>query len=576
MILLFSIIVISCGRHDTGKSLRDVDSLVASNPRMALHVIDSIENVADIDENGKMKLAWNRAVAHRALEMSLAEDTLLPKAIEYYRDKNENVGESYILEASYLCWTERTDKALDVIDKALETQNDTTQRLQLLMAKAEVYVRQNKHIRAAETLEEALRYNLPKREQAVINYRLGLHLSLAGDRRSEQYYDNGIRIALECGDTAIACEFMRNYANYLSNNGQYLRSNELLHNLCALMPGLAEMSVIQTSMAANYINLHRLDSARMCNERAIRSEKELEAHGNANMARRAILEQHRFLLDYESGKAVSSTDFARFCDSVMNDMITKENTSTRRLETKNRLLSTNYELQLDKNRLVWMLTIALLLIVCGIVAAYLHHRNRIHRLAEAEDRIDTLTRMLETAVADNSIGDTELATDLSAKEAGTIVSPPAEDSITESNLPGTADKAEDDAFFKKVLLQQLGIIRLMASTPTNQNQTLLKRISAISGGEIPTGSLLVWGDLYSVIDRLYDHFHYRLSAGYGNVLTEKEIQICCLLRAGFTTKEIGVVTQQTNATIYVRKTSIRKKIGAGEGQDIVEFMNRHI
>ena len=38
----------------------------------------------------------------------------------------------------------------------------------------------------------------------------------------------------------------------------------------------------------------------------------------------------------------------------------------------------------------------------------------------------------------------------------------------------------------------------------------------------------------------------------------------------FSTKEIGVVTQQTSATIYVRKTSIRKKINAGEKQDIVE------
>ena len=53
-------------------------------------------------------------------------------------------------------------------------------------------------------------------------------------------------------------------------------------------------------------------------------------------------------------------------------------------------------------------------------------------------------------------------------------------------------------------------------------------------------------------------------------LSDKEVQICCLLCAGFSTKEIGVVTQQTSATIYVRKTSIRKKINAGEKQDIVE------
>ena len=115
---------------------------------------------------------------------------------------------------------------------------------------------------------------------------------------------------------------------------------------------------------------------------------------------------------------------------------------------------------------------------------------------------------------------------------------------------------------------------MVASTPTNQNQALLKRISSISGGEIPVNSLLIWSDLYPVINRLYDNFHARLIEQYGNVLTEKEVQIACLLCAGFSTKEIGVITQQSDATIYVRKSSIRKKIGASEGEDIVSCINR--
>ena len=124
--------------------------------------------------------------------------------------------------------------------------------------------------------------------------------------------------------------------------------------------------------------------------------------------------------------------------------------------------------------------------------------------------------------------------------------------------------------FKKLLLQQLGIIRLVANTPTSQNQALLKLISGIGNKEIPVEGLLAWADLYPVIDKLYDGFYSRMMEKFGQVLSDKEVQICCLLCAGFSTKEIGVVTQQTSATIYVRKTSIRKKINAGEKQDIVE------
>ena len=255
-----------------------------------------------------------------------------------------------------------------------------------------------------------------------------------------------------------------------------------------------------------------------------------------------MLELERCLLDYANGKTISYVDFARYCDSITVDMQAKENTLARRQETKNRLKLVNQELKLDQQRMGWMLSVAVLLLIGGVMVGYLYHRNRVQRLAEAEDRIDTLTRMLAEAQTSTVVGE-------------------------------KTPKTDDDAFFKKILLQQLGIIRMVANAPTNQNQALLKRISGISDGKIPTDSLLVWSDLYPVIDRLYDNFHTRLTEQYGNALTQKEIQISCLLCAGFSTKEIGVITQQSDATIYVRKTSIRKKIGAAEGQDIVACMN---
>lgn len=221
-------------------------------------------------------------------------------------------------------------------------------------------------------------------------------------------------------------------------------------------------------------------------------------------------------------------------------MIENENLSLRRLEARNRLQAANYELH--RSRLLMLLGVVLLFLVLlgGIGLAYWLYRRKYQRLAEAEERIGILTDMLDKA----------------------------------QQLPSTERGDEnDEVLFRKVLLQQLGIIRLVASTPTQQNQALLKRISAISGGEIPTHDLLVWPDLYPVIDRLYNQFYTRLMHHYGNLLTEKETQICCLLCAGFSTKEISVVTQQTSATIYVRKTSIRKKIGVPEGEDIIAFIN---
>ena len=52
------------------------------------------------------------------------------------------------------------------------------------------------------------------------------------------------------------------------------------------------------------------------------------------------------------------------------------------------------------------------------------------------------------------------------------------------------------------------------------------------------------------------------------LLNEKEIQLCCLLKADFSTKEINMLTRQSLQTIYQRKTQVRQKLNLAEAEDI--------
>ena len=168
---------------------------------------------------------------------------------------------------------------------------------------------------------------------------------------------------------------MCNYADYLSNIGQYRRSNEMFYHIGRMMPQTAELSAIPMSMTGNYINLHRLDSARICNDKAIKSEIKLEAKGFPDIARRVVIEQQRYLLDYASGKNTSHVGFARYCDSITTDMLGKENTLARQQETKNRLQLVNQELKLGQQRMGWMLSVAVLLLIGGVIVGYLYYSN---------------------------------------------------------------------------------------------------------------------------------------------------------------------------------------------------------
>ena len=132
---------------------------------------------------------------------------------------------------------------------------------------------------------------------------------------------------------------------------------------------------------------------------------------------------------------------------------------------------------------------------------------------------------------------------------------------------------KDDRFFKRILLQQLGVIKMASANPTTANLELLKRMKTITNQEVNVDSLLNWNDLFNSIDYIYDGFYTSLINKYGTILNDKEIQLCCLLKANFSTKEISVVTQQSVRTVYQRKSTIRQTLQMPEAEDIVTFLS---
>jgi len=199
----------------------------------------------------------------------------------------------------------------------------------------------------------------------------------------------------------------------------------------------------------------------------------------------------------------------------------------------------------------------------GILLFVYLYRRRQRLLLEKEEEIETLRNMLASA-------------DKSDDRFRTGASQPADGNV------------------RKLMLQQLGVIKTIAGTPTEANQQLLARLMALN--ETTANALIDWSSIYQTIDLVYDGFYTRLVEKYGDkgqsdpyreadrstagrlevpstkegraLLNEKEIQLCCLLKADFSTKEINMLTRQSLQTIYQRKTQIRQKLGLAEGDDI--------
>lgn len=197
------------------------------------------------------------------------------------------------------------------------------------------------------------------------------------------------------------------------------------------------------------------------------------------------------------------------------------------LQQQSRAMSLKAE---SEHKTVVMLVIVLVAVVLLSCAAWII-RHRRQRERENEERTEALQKMVD---------------ELSAAE----------------QAPAT---------LRRAMLQQLGIIKMVAETPTEQNREMLRKISSIDG-EPAGGELVNWETVFEVVDNLHAGFHRKLRERFGDVLSAKEEQITVMMAAGFSTKEISVITGQTTSTIYVRKSAIRKKLGVPEKEDIVAFL----
>ena len=203
------------------------------------------------------------------------------------------------------------------------------------------------------------------------------------------------------------------------------------------------------------------------------------------------------------------------------------------LQQRSRALALKSESQ---HKTVVILIIALFAFLIAVCAVWIIRQRRL-RERENEERAEALQKMVD-----------ELKSAPAPKQ-------------TEVHTPEA---------LRRAMLQQLGIIKMVAETPTEQNREMLRKISSI---ESDTGGELVnWNNVFELINTLYSGFYDKLQDAYGEILTAKEKQIIVLMVAGFSTKEISVITGQTTSTIYVRKSSIRKKLGVAEKEDIVTFL----
>lgn len=543
LILLLGLIVTSCNRPQTER-LDEAIRVVSERPDSAYVLLKGIDYNQLDSEKDKADYILAHALSNLYSGQSLLTDSLLPTAINYYNSVNDTsaIVDATIAQAYHLRSVDENNAAWGLLD-SLSTimPKNIKKRINQELLGFSFYDKDfnkslgiiERQIRLSDNGEERFNFELKKITPLI---------SLGRNREAVALCDSLFSIADTPKEGTREWLALRiNYAAALGENRETSRqAAQILADILRRMGGAPARSLLEfyIPMVNLQLNAGNISEARRYAEIIDNSGVDI-VESDAIAA--SYFDFLKIVLDYEQSGALSLSRISNVAQSlrkVSNDLETKRQERDNALETAYDLSRNNYELTIKHQRMLLIVFIIISLTVIGVGFFIFISRRRLKKLVEAEERIETLEGLLRSV--ENSSSD------------------------------------QNQELLKKLLLQQLGIIKAFVESPSSQNQDALRKISNIGNSGIPIDSLVKWEDLYPVMDELYAGFHKKLLRTYPDLFTEREIQILSLMKAEFSTKEIGVILQLTSNSIYVAKTAIRKKLGLQQKEDFMAYLTEKL
>mgnify|MGYP000444725984 FL=1 len=572
--------------------LRQTDSLLLQGkPDSALQLLHSLTDETVLTEAERMKLIWNRAMAHYKQEMSLLEDSQLYQAVAYYRQRGDTAAqlETYLLEGMYLRWKEANDEAIAVFDRGISlaiARKDTANMLVLQRKKLEVLYKQSRFMECKAMIEDMLRiaHKLPVKEHYQMVYSLALVSQLGGDTSNMACHEKGFQLAMEAGDTAFAYHILNNYGVALMLDHQYKASLALYHRLIRLYPSSISRFMIPVNFGLIYLDLKMNDSASYYirwTERLIDS-MQMHSKGRILLGSRGSVNQMRTVLDERMGKPIEKLKFVRYCDSIQEDLLAKHNTALRQQETRAQLEQRNYKLIISRQKMelriavVVSLLLGVILLLIIIYQQNLKKKERtIRRLSEELQQYNKQLKDNEVLIAQNNEHILELQMQLSLHKADEqeeqrLLIGQLEEQNRKLTLANRDLQQQIETHWHKLKsnplktqpVQELTTEMLRLKDREEELSCRLIAAHPLVASLRSTPRFLQPEDfvrLSVLVDEVYPKFTDRLTAAFPN-LTELDIQLCILIKLGFSISQIAVFTAVSSTSVSQQKSRMKKRM----------------
>lgn len=537
MVVVVSIFafLISCVHVNDRSLIKEAEANMENNPEYALCLLDSVKYFPHLNRKYKNLARYVRMFAYYKLDKEFDNFGNAFKLAKYY-EVNKDINKAswlYFFSGKIAQKKQNFKDATIYLSEAIEfgqMVEDSNLLLNVYCTKGELYLQQYDKQAAINAYQQALSYKSLNCDGCWVSYYLGnCYLYTKDYKKAMLAYCKAEKEAIIWGNSKEAAQLLFNIGQsyhqvsdrdnalkYFRKSLSHTVKTDELRYRCYLAMAKEYMMTNQDSVLyfLNKFNVADLENLEIMHCYYMTKSQLEELRGKHEIA----------LALYKQGFVYADSLWMRNSDErIDNIMLHYE---------KRKLIGKNLRLIHKQNKLY--ISISVLVLIVALVILFFKNLIRKKQLdyIQACSTVETLKHLYD------------------------------EQKVCQ-------DK------FRTLLIEKLEIskkLALLSGQPLDKNKSFLEMYSKVVGERAIE---LDWTELYFTINFLYNNFHLKVTQQFA-VLNEKEIQLCCLLRAGFKSDEIAFVIRLTIYSVHKRKTCIRKKLGLDEREDILEYLLKNI
>lgn len=560
-LIIIVIGLLSCHSGLLDKVLQQADSLMTNDPDGALALLSSFPHPETLNQADFAAYQLMYTKAKDKCYMDLSRDTtLILKSLVYYK-KHGNASQkgwsNYYAGRVY----EEAGKLFEAglyFLKAAEYAGEIPDPLLGMMANyylGELHDKQYAFDKSLEAYKKSYAiYGQTSGEKytGTLLRSIGSEYGINGNRDSAYFYlEKALEIAREQNDSVEMAAIYNDIGVYLKEDSLYLKSKCYLQQSLSLDSDSSWMITRKITLAEIHAYLNETDSALFLLDDVKSIVKISDDIGLQAIYYSALAEMEVSNKNFEAA-FLNQKRYVTCVDSVYQLQRKSSLAETEQIYNYLKYQEENEKLHIVQYYAVVIIVGVVLLggLILSVVIIWKRWKKK-QDLSNAEETVDTLRKMEKE---NQSHGD-----------------------VNKQVILSSSSNEEKNKMIKKALLMQLNITKVLSqlNEKSDKDQTFLEKFNSLFYGEQRSNDVN-WKDFYVSINILYDGFAEKVQAAYTDILNEREIQLCCLLKVNMDTTEIACIMKQQINTVRARKTSIRKKLQAPDAADIVAFIEEKL